>query len=305
MGNVFSLCLSLDEDTATFPDSFDSNTTIRLPLTYQMMPFSAYPWMICTHGLGSRNPGITNHTTDAFLSDIVLRGAKLSQMSYVSYTTRGHGESTGWEETAQSNPEQFQWKYLSNDMNAVSNYIGVKSYIAAGHSMGSATALYSALNHPSKIQGVILLRPPTAWEERVARRDKLLNNADACEQANPGQPHHHVLRGTAYSDLPSQDDRALYSKIKCPVLILTIKGDPVHPLSTSYILSRLIPTATLLVVDDLEDAKKQWPYVIRNFCDDINRRYAATMRISSNAADKKNKMVTNSSPKMRKIGIAI
>ena len=270
MGNVFSLCLSLDEDTATFPDSFDSNTTIRLPLTYQMMPFSAYPWMICTHGLGSRNPSITNHTTDAFLSDIVLCGAKLSQMSYVSYTTRGHGESTGWEESAQSNPEQFQWKYLSNDMNAVSNYIGVKSYIAAGSSMGSATALYSALNHPSKIQGVILLRPPTAWEERVARRDKLLSNADACEQANPGQPHHHVLRGTAYSDLPSQDDRALYSKIKCPVLILTIKGDPAHPLSTAYELSRKMPQSTLHTADNAEQASKQWPHIVKNFINDIN-----------------------------------
>ena len=201
---------------------------------------------------------------------MLIPGAKLSQMSYVSYTTRGHGESTGWEESAQSNPEQFQWKYLSNDMNAVSNYIGVKSYIAAGHSMGSATALYSALNHPSKIQGVILLRPPTAWEERVARRDKLLSNADACEQANPGQPHHHVLRGTAYSDLPSQDDRALYSKIKCPVLILTIKGDPAHPLSTAYELSRKMPQSTLHTADNAEQASKQWPHIVKNFINDIN-----------------------------------
>ena len=161
MGNILSVCC-FDQDTATFPDAFDSNTIIRLPLTYQMIPFSACPWMICTHGLGSRDPSATNHTNDVALRDIIISGAKHSQMSYVSYTARGHGESTGWEDTAQSNPEQFQWKNLSNDMNAVSNYIGVKSYIAAGHSMGSATALYAALNHPTKIEGVILLRPPTA-----------------------------------------------------------------------------------------------------------------------------------------------
>ena len=304
MGNLLSLCC-FDQDTASFPDTFDSNNIIRLPLTYQVIRFSAYPWMVCTHGLGSRDPSSTNHANDKALSDIIISGAKLSQMSYVSYTARGHGESTGWEDTAQSNPEQFQWKYLSNDMNAVSNYIGVRSYIAAGNSMGSATALYAALNHPSKIEGVILLQPPTAWETRLERKEKLLLNADACEQANPGQAYHHVLRGSAYSDLPSEDDRSFYCKIKCPVLILAIKGDPVHPLSTSYKLWRLLPTATLHVVNDFDTANKQWPHIIRNFCAEINRRYSSTDRIAGKAANKKNRTVVSSSPRMGRIGMAI
>ena len=200
---------------------------------------------------------------------VLTPGAKLSQMSYVSYTARGHGESTGWEDTAQSNPKQFQWKYLSNDMNAVSKYLGVKSYIAAGSSMGSATSLYAAAAFPKRVKGLILLRPPTAWGLREERRGKLLSNADACEQANPGQPYHHVLRGTAYSDLPSAQEKAFYSKIKCPVLILSIKGDAAHPLSTAYELSRQLPHSTLHIADNAEQASKQWPHIVSNFIKEI------------------------------------
>ena len=206
---------------------------------------------------------------------VLTPGAKHSQMSYVSYTARGHGESTGWEDTAQSNPEQFQWKNLSNDMNAVSNYIGVKSYIAAGSSMGSATALYAAAAYPKRVKGLILLRPPTAWEERVERRGKLLGNADQCEQANPGQPHHHVLRGTAYSNLPSPKD-SFYSKIKCPVLILSIRGDSAHPLSTAYELSRQMPHSTVHIADNTEQANKQWPYIVSNFINEVSRNVRNT-----------------------------
>ena len=209
------------------------------------------------------------HSRFIFVFIVLTPGAKLSQMSYVSYTARGHGESTGWEDTAQSNPKQFQWKYLSNDMNAVSKYLGVKSYIAAGSSMGSATSLYAAAAFPKRVKGLILLRPPTAWRLREDRRGKLLSNADACEQANPGQPHHHVLRGTAYSDLPSAEEKSFYSKIKCPVLILSIKGDAAHPLSTAYELSRQLPHSTLHIADNAEQASKQWPHIVSNFINEI------------------------------------
>ena len=157
-------------------------------------------------------------------------------MFYASYTTRGHGESTGWEATAESNPEQFQWKNLAADMNGVSQYIGLKSYVAAGHSMGAATALYTALAYPSRVRGLILLRPPTAWEERVSRRGKLLENADRCKEANPEEPHYLVLQGTAYSDLPPKENKREYASIKCPVLILSIKGDLLF-LSLYYLLN--------------------------------------------------------------------
>ena len=83
------------------------------------------------------------------------------------------------------------------------------------------------------------------------------------------------------------------------------KGDPVHPLSTSYALSRLLPTATLHVVADLETAYKQWPYVIKNFCADINRRYDNTGRIAENVASKKSKTFATSSPRTRRFGMAI
>ena len=93
--------------------------------------------------------------------------------------------------------------------------------------LGSATALFSAIKHPERVRALIMVRPPTAWESRLARRPNLLNSAARLDQSGS---YHLVLRGAAYSDLPHLErDVDLYKKITCPVLILTIKGDGAHP----------------------------------------------------------------------------
>ena len=39
------------------------------------------------------------------MNDVLIPGAKLGLNSYIAYTARGHGESTGWEESAKDDPE--------------------------------------------------------------------------------------------------------------------------------------------------------------------------------------------------------
>jgi len=77
-----------------------------------------------------------------------------------------------------------------------------------------------------------------------------------------------ILRGATLADLPDPDTdegKSVYSSIKCPVLILTIKGDDAHPVSTAYMLTRMLPQSTLHVAEKNKKAHNQWPSIIADF----------------------------------------
>jgi len=109
------------------------------------------------------------------------------------------------------------------------------------------------------------MRPPTAWNDRLLRRKTLLSSANKCQEANKDELYHLVIRGTAYSDLPSLEDKESYEKIKCPILILTIEGDDSHPISTAQAIKTMIPHAELYISDNEKNAKKKWPNIIKTF----------------------------------------
>ena len=79
-----------------------------------------------------------------------------------------------------------------------------------------------------------------------------------------------MLRGTAYSDLPAKDNQIAYGSIKCPVLILSIKGDDAHPLSTALSIARNIPQSIVHIADNVEMAAKQWPHIVSTFLQEVN-----------------------------------
>ena len=134
-----------------------------------------------TSGLGPKNPKDKSHTNDKWVS-LVRDVAKTltttigtNARACIAYTARGHGKSHGWEDSAATNPTQFTWQSLSTDMIALADYYEIPRFIASGSSMGSATALYAAIQQPERIAGVVMIRPPTAWKERRARRKFLLS----------------------------------------------------------------------------------------------------------------------------------
>jgi 3-oxoadipate enol-lactonase len=225
---------------------------------------------------GPKNPKVKDHTNDSWID--IAREAALSATgdqtgshSVVAYTARGHGASVGWEMTAAADPEQFTWSRLATDMNEVAKHcFPEKPYVCGGSSMGSATALWNAIHHPTLVRGVIMIRPPTAWEERAARRKNILSCARKLEAANAsnGELFHLVLRGTAYSDLPLpavSGEEDMYGRIACPVLILTVEGDESHPVYTAQVLHERIPVSTLHVAADPDEAKATWPGFIQEF----------------------------------------
>ena len=234
--------------------------------------------LVFGHGLGSSNPKLKSHLTDSWsnmIEETLLKmntnqdtDVRINDIHSVSYTARGHGESHGWEETCESNPEQFKWKNLCHDMVAVAEYYTFPSFIAAGSSMGSATALYASMKYPTKVKAVIMIRPPTAWDKRIERRKYLLNSmkkVSAIDVLN-NEKFSFVLKGAAFSDFPDPiNEIEVYKNIICPVMILTIEGDEAHPVSTAVILNELISTSTLHISNNKEDAMKDWPTLIYDF----------------------------------------
>jgi pimeloyl-ACP methyl ester carboxylesterase len=222
---------------------------VFLPIT----KYITHP-IIMTHGLGNKNPKKQSHYIDEWINDVLIPGAKLNNSSYFAYTWRGHGNSTGWESSLESDPTQFEWDRLSNDMLAIADNENIVEFIAAGSSVGSATALYSAMKQPNRIKALVLLRPPKGWNRNPTKK---LENERECERKNPNLPNCKVLSGTAYSDYPPKDSES-FSKIACPVLILTIKGNAAHPVDTARELNRLIKTSEIHVAENEIDAKRHF-----------------------------------------------
>lgn len=136
--------------------------------------------------------------------------------------------------------------------------------------MGSATSIYCAIQHPERVIGLILVRPPTAWEERLDRRSTLLGSADNLLRQFPEGIYHNVLRGAALSDLPAADDQ-VWSNIHCPVLILTVAGNKQHPVSVAQTINRLIPQSTLHIAASEGDAARDWTALMAQFITQIRQ----------------------------------
>jgi pimeloyl-ACP methyl ester carboxylesterase len=128
------------------------------------------------------------------------------------------------------------------------------------------------------VKALILVRPPTAWQERLDRRKFLLGAADRLkesmekkhpvhEETRSDNVHssHFVLRGTAYSDLPPVNSEEYNTIRYIPTLILTIKDDPAHPVSTAEALHSMLPQSKLYIAEEPSQAFAEWPAIIQEF----------------------------------------
>jgi 3-oxoadipate enol-lactonase len=208
----------------------------------------------------------------------------------VRYDARGHGgcECGHFEDRA------YRWSSLVDDMLRAPGHQG--PFVAGGASMGAATALYAAVRAPRRIQGLVVVTPPSAWETRSAQAKVYEAAARLVERRGMpgyvkaiqavGQPRildeelpeartiwlRHlrrmnekvmpsILRGAASSDLPSREE---IHNVVVPTLILAWSGDPAHPVSTAETLAELMAMSELHVADDLA-AVRRWPELVREF----------------------------------------
>jgi 3-oxoadipate enol-lactonase len=204
----------------------------------------------------------------------------------VRYDARGHGESS-----ATRDPDDYRWDRLALDLVALADSLGFDRFVAGGASMGAATVLHAAVQAPDRLDALVVVIPPTAWETRAAQAGMYEagvgiieeRGLDAFRDLAAGAPvpaifegrpdlahftpqlvpgaEPTVFRGAARSDLPPPD--ALRT-VRQPTLILAWATDPGHPVSTADALVELLPHAHLLVAADLADVAT-WPDEIRHF----------------------------------------
>ncbi|MDQ6840631.1 MAG: alpha/beta fold hydrolase [Actinomycetota bacterium] len=207
----------------------------------------------------------------------------------VRYDARGHGES----EAMQYYDRAFRWPCMVDDMLRAG---GTEAFVAGGVDMGGAVALWTALRAPKRVQAMVLVAPPPAWELRgpgaeqcekeaqvvearglpawaddVRRRPQPRIFAEELPRAGDVTARHlltmdtkavpAILRGAAASDLPTRDEiRALV----VPTLILAWTDDPAHPVEMAESLADLLVLSELHVAKDLA-AIRAWPDLVRDF----------------------------------------
>ncbi len=205
------------------------------------------------------------------------------------YDARGHGGC----ECAHFEDRAYRWSALVDDMLRVP---GQGPFVAGGACMGAATAMFAAARAPRRIQGLVLVTPPTAWEERTRQAQAYEAAARMVERGgvpaylkalqSTAEPRilveelpeareiwlRHlrrmddkvmpcILRGAASSDLPSRDE---VRSIVVPTLILAWTGDDAHSVSTAESLAELMVLSELHVASDLAGVRR-WPDLVRDF----------------------------------------
>jgi pimeloyl-ACP methyl ester carboxylesterase len=222
--------------------------------------------VVVAHGLGD-DPAAKSHKDDISTA-LVKATFELLEGSYscTFYTARGHGLSSGWEAAAALDVSMFHWERLAKDMLVVADtqFGDGSCFVAIGNSMGAATALQMAAAQ-TRVQGLVMIRTPTAWETREARSPRYVELAAALQAARPGTAHHLPLLGAAETDLPPKAEAAFYSRVRCPVLILSHGDDDAHPMEMGEAMKALMPHATLVRAKNEQQARQKWPAELARF----------------------------------------
>lgn len=208
----------------------------------------------------------------------------------VRYDARGHGDSESTSDLA-----GYGWDELARDQLALATALGIEQYVAAGASMGAATALHAAVIAPERVLALVLVIPPTGWETRaeqagvyeqgaalietagverviaagalMAPPDPFLDDPDFQTRRADGlrrwDPRRlaHAMRGATRAQLPTREQIAA---IRCPTLILAWTGDPGHPVSTAEELGNLLPHATVHI-DSTGPDLEHWTQHVADF----------------------------------------
>jgi pimeloyl-ACP methyl ester carboxylesterase len=192
----------------------------------------------------------------------------------ISYDARGHG-SSGPAPT----PVDYGYPLLADDAVAVLDQTGTDRAILVGNSMGAATAVAVALNHPDRVLTLVLVTPAHLGHpsENLARWDALAEGLRTggpegflAAYGRPQVPERYIatvetvirqrlsrhLHPTALADalqaVPRSaafDGLEALARIAAPTLVVASHDalDPDHPLAVAEEYGRRIPDVRLIV----------------------------------------------------------
>lgn len=193
--------------------AFQSDDEVQFLLPFQHVPTepaaSQWPVRLCVaHGglldgeCPVSNPSERHYWNDQW-SQLSYDSCVLNKIRAVWYTSRGYGNSSGWQEHAETHANQFGWHMMGQDLSELMNQCAPRGYIAMGNSNGAAAALYAAFPQQTarsgKLDGLILLRLPGAYNSAEPRRTKLQQDIDALPEDALGAQNAAVIRGSAVS----------------------------------------------------------------------------------------------------------
>lgn len=204
---------------------------------------------------------------------------------WVRYDARGHGESDGT-----TNVAAYSWREAGRDLLTLADTLGITRFAGGGACTGCAALLEAALAAPERIDRLVLVTPPAAWDHHSEQADRYQQQAAylrsqgtewtaglagtarppilANEPALPPfvpcvDPEWlpAVLRGAAASNLPLPQDLA---ELVQPALILAWEDDPARPLSTAQQLAEILPRADLYIARTFRQVQ-DWPRLVATF----------------------------------------
>ncbi len=228
------------------------------------------PPLVCLHGLTATRR-------------YVLQGSRLLARAggrlVCSYDARGHGQSSPAPDGLYGYPE------LVADLEAVLNARDISHCVLAGSSMGAATAIAFALEHPERVDALVQITPAYDGQPRTdpgalagwdARADALAagdldrfveltgvgelpewlrDTARLAVRQRAGRHQHPQAVAEALLQVPRSaafDGLDRLEAIDVPVLVVGSRdeADPEHPLAVAREYAALLPHAQLVVEDE-------------------------------------------------------
>jgi 3-oxoadipate enol-lactonase len=210
----------------------------------------------------------------------VTHGSKLlTRRGYrtIAYDARGHGESG-----APDDPAAYEYADLAADLHALLDDLEIERAVLAGNSMGAATAMRFAIEHPERVSALIQITPAYGGERGEADMDEWKALADGLEDGGvegflaaydppvSGEFRETVMKFTRqrlerHRDLDAVvaalrvvpgsqafDGLEALQAVDAPTLVVGSRdeADPGHPLKVAEAYAEYLPNAELVVEDE-------------------------------------------------------
>jgi 3-oxoadipate enol-lactonase len=234
---------------------------------------------------GEGPPVVLLHGLSATRRNVVQGSRALIKRGYqlISYDARGHGAS--------SPAPRYEYRDLVADLSAVLDHLELERAALVGSSMGAATAMAFALEHPERVPALVQITPAYTgyartgdvdgelWEQlataldggvdefvRVAQPEGLPERwREVAREATRQrmERHEHLAAvGQALREIPGSvawKGLEALSSLEMPVLIIGSQddADTLHPLGVAEEYARKLPNAEL-VVEDKGDSPLAW-----------------------------------------------
>jgi pimeloyl-ACP methyl ester carboxylesterase len=213
----------------------------------------------------------------------------------IAYEARGHGDS-GYTE----NEADYTWSSHANDMRALLDALDIERAIIGGGSMGAGTSIVFALDHPERIEKLVLLAPPPLAATIETAQQVFCGLASLIDAVGREKAAEIVMQLPQYTELKASDHKAYelmrewlstvhpkatpfairgllngpalpeerFGEIGVPTLIVAHPDDPIHPASTAEKLHESIDGSQLVMaptMNHFRDHHKELIDSVANF----------------------------------------